>query len=118
MEKEPWLDETALEKLYALGGEELVGKMIRLFLENVPKRIAAATNGEKSGDLRVVEQAAHSIQSSAGNLGASRLLATAVDLERAAGKQQAEQVSALLPRLQQTFEQVKSYLEEKKEKKP
>jgi len=58
-----------LARLEKLGGPTFVRKMIGLFLEIVPQRLQAIEQGLARGDLAAVEQAAHALKSSAGNLG-------------------------------------------------
>jgi HPt (histidine-containing phosphotransfer) domain-containing protein len=93
-------DPAALERLRELGGEPLVQKLIDLFLENTPKRIQTAIEGERSGAWREVERAAHSIKSSLANLGFEGVRALALELEEAAERKDAETVGPLLGELQ------------------
>lgn len=78
------LDPEALERLRRLGGNDLVRRMGELFLAVGEDRRAAARAGLESGDLESLERAAHSLKSSAGNMGAATLMERAGDLERAA----------------------------------
>lgn len=114
MSLEPTMDRAALEKLRALGGVPLLTKMIDLFLENTPKRIAAAHGGEKSGDWYEVERAAHSLKSSAANLGLTDLQSLAREIEDLAERRQPEKVGPLLRELESRFPAVKVRLEEEK----
>jgi HPt (histidine-containing phosphotransfer) domain-containing protein len=83
MENGDALDGSALERLTRIGGEKLVTQMIMLFLQHGPERIEQAVTGYASGDMRAIEHAAHSLKSSAGNLGASRLQLAAAAVEEA-----------------------------------
>jgi len=105
------LDPAALERLRELGGEALVIKMIDLFLENTPKRIQAAFDGDRKGDWHEVERAAHSIKSSAANLGFEGLRSLAYELEGAAERRNAEGVAPLLHELEAAFPSVRAALE-------
>ncbi|HXX93164.1 MAG TPA: Hpt domain-containing protein [Planctomycetota bacterium] len=92
------LDPAALDRLRELGGVALLSKMIDLFLENTPKRIQAALEGERTGNWHEVERAAHSIKSSAANLGLAGLRSLAQQVEALA---EVEESGPLLPLLQE-----------------
>ncbi len=114
MSLEPTVDRAALEKLRTLGGVALLTQMIDLFLENTPKRIAAAQGGEKSGNWYEVERAAHSLKSSAANLGLTDLQSLAREIEDLAERRQSEKVIPLLHELESRFPAIKLRLEEEK----
>lgn len=80
----PLLDPGALDRLNEWGGDVLVARMIDLFLELGPERLEAIQAAVSSGDLEQIERVAHSLKSSAANLGAERLRARAAELESAA----------------------------------
>ena len=71
-----------LEQLRRLGGDKLVADLIDLFGELAPQRLAAVRAGLAAGDAAAVALAAHSLTSSAGNLGLAEMQALAADLER------------------------------------
>jgi HPt (histidine-containing phosphotransfer) domain-containing protein len=81
----PVLDEAALVRLRRIGGPDLVRRLIELYLSNVEDRIGTLTRGVAEGDAVQVELAAHTMKSSAGNVGAIRLQHTAEALELSAG---------------------------------
>ncbi|HEX6134850.1 MAG TPA: Hpt domain-containing protein [Longimicrobiales bacterium] len=74
MTAEAVLSADALERLRRIGGTKLLLDMIALYLDSGPGRIRALLDGAEAGDASRVERAAHSLKSSAGNLGALRLL--------------------------------------------
>ncbi|HUP20347.1 MAG TPA: Hpt domain-containing protein [Gemmatimonadota bacterium] len=78
------LDPVALDRLRRLGGDELVREMARLFVRLGAERLAAAREGLGRDDPEVVERAAHSLKSSAGNVGAGALAEAADRAEQAA----------------------------------
>ena len=80
----PELDPAAIERLRRLGGDALAGKMASLFLELAPERLRAAREGLAAGDHDAIRRAAHSLKSSAGNIGANAILEDADRLEDAA----------------------------------
>lgn len=69
----PETDPEALERLRRFGGDKLLGDMIILFLDAVPRRLAAARSGHACGDLHVVEHELHALKSSSAQLGALRM---------------------------------------------
>jgi CheY-like chemotaxis protein len=72
MDKGNFLDRTVLARLGKLE-PNLPRKLVDLFLEHTPGRLDSALAGGRAGDWKAVEAAAHSLKSSAGNLGAHRL---------------------------------------------
>jgi HPt (histidine-containing phosphotransfer) domain-containing protein len=94
------LDPSALERLEAWGGAALVARMIDLFLDLGEDRLEQIRSGTRDGEVEQVERAAHSLKSSAANLGAQRLRAAAAALEAAAiarEHEDIERLSAALP---------------------
>ena len=64
------IDEGALDRLSEWGGEELIERMIRIFLDHAPTRVEEIRSGVETGEIGETEKGAHSLKSSAGNLGA------------------------------------------------
>jgi HPt (histidine-containing phosphotransfer) domain-containing protein len=85
MSEAPVLDPAALARLRKLGGTALVRQMIELYLANGAERIGLVRDGAAAGDAALVERAAHTMKSSAGNLGAVHLQRSAEALESLAG---------------------------------
>lgn len=108
------LDPAAVARLRDLGGDALLTQLIDLFLQNTPKRIQAALEGEQSGNWHEVERAAHSIKSSAANLGFGGLQALAFQIEQLAERARAEAISPLLQELADVYPAIKNRLEELK----
>jgi len=69
----PDTDPEALTRLRHFGGSRLLGDMIALFLESMPRRLAAARGGLSRGESKVVEHELHALKSSAAQLGAVRM---------------------------------------------
>ncbi|HYR58297.1 MAG TPA: Hpt domain-containing protein [Chthoniobacteraceae bacterium] len=97
--------------LNRIGGSEFVAKMIGLFLEEAPQRIAAARAGEQSRRFEDIAAAAHSLKSSAHTLGASKLSRLAEKLEQLAGREQMDAIPALLREVEESFSAAKAWLE-------
>jgi HPt (histidine-containing phosphotransfer) domain-containing protein len=105
------LEHSALDRLREWGGEKLLGQMIRLFLANAPGRMTQIREGIGGGDIKESEKGAHSLKSSAANVGAQQVRAIAADMERAAAGGDTAAVSALLPSLESAFSQAVTALE-------
>jgi HPt (histidine-containing phosphotransfer) domain-containing protein len=108
------LDETALERLKALGGDELLAEMIDLFLEHGTERLQAALAGRRGGDRAAIERAAHSLKSTAGNLGAQALQRTAQAVELVAASAEEPALEELMHELEARFAEVRAALVEQR----
>ncbi len=75
------LDASILDRLYEWGGDELKQKMIELFLEHAPERMDGIRQGLDGGDMELAERSAHSLKSSAANLGAQAVRHLAARIE-------------------------------------
>lgn len=105
------LEHSALDRLKEWGGDKLLGQMIRLFLENAPGRMAQIRAGVNGGDVKESEKGAHSLKSSAANVGAHRVRSIAADMERVAAGGDPAAVLALLPSLESAFSEAIAALE-------
>ena len=106
------MDPMAIGRLRTLGGEGLLSKMIDLFLEHSPRRIQAAHEGRKAGNWYEVERAAHSMKSSAANLGLTGLQGLAREIEELSIHQEAGRVDPLLGEIESIFPAIRVRLEE------
>lgn len=77
-------DTSAIARLERIGGAKLVRQMIGLYLDNGPARVQSILDGVAADDAARVELAAHTLKSSAGNVGAVHLQHTAQLVETAA----------------------------------
>lgn len=94
------IDRGAHDRLLEWGGTKLLLQMIRLFLENADERMELIATGFREGEARKVEHGAHSLKSSAANVGAVRLGSIAADMEDRASRGDLEGAEALHPALQ------------------
>jgi HPt (histidine-containing phosphotransfer) domain-containing protein len=62
-----------LRQLTPPGEPDVLLEVLKLFLEEVPARIARLRNAWTAGNIQEVHRAAHSLKGSAGNIGARRL---------------------------------------------
>ena len=97
------IDRAALERLEEWGGSKLSREIVHLFLENGPVRmdqIRVAIEGE---DLDQPERGAHSLKSSAANVGAQHVQRLAGEVELAASGSNLQGVRDLIPNLEQAY---------------
>lgn len=93
------VDPAAVERLLRIGGPEFVVEMIDLFLEHAPARTAAARDALEAGDMTALYRAAHSLKSTAANLGARSLQEIAAQVEALAADGDAEAAAPLLAKM-------------------
>lgn len=105
------IDPAALKRLEDWGGTKLSHEIVRLFLENGPTRVDQIRGAMDGEDLDVPERGAHSLKSSAANVGAKQLQEVAGELEAAASSGDLERFRDLIPKLDQTFAQAVHELE-------
>ncbi|MDX1646643.1 MAG: Hpt domain-containing protein [Longimicrobiales bacterium] len=105
------IDPQALERLREWGGEKLAAQMVRLFLKNSGTRMDQIRNGVGNGDPEETERGAHSLKSSAANIGADALRILATRIEAAALEGQLEKMQELLPPLEGAYASVMVALE-------
>ncbi|MCQ8181249.1 response regulator [Methylomonas sp. SURF-1] len=77
-------DSAELRSLRQIGGDELVAEVLRLFRENAAQQIRAIATAIENRQSTEVRQAAHSLKSTAANIGAAQLAELARNLEHAA----------------------------------
>ena len=109
------LDPAAIERLRRLGGDEFAVKMIDLFFDFTGQKLAEARQALADGRFEALAKAVHPVQSSAGNVGASRVQALAARLELLALEPTAEPMSPLLAELGDAFAAVRPDLEQRKQ---
>lgn len=80
------IDPAAHERLLEWGGSKLLREMVRLFLENSGERMQLIATGFAEADARKVEHGAHSLKSSAANVGAERVRGFAMEMEERASR--------------------------------
>ncbi len=105
------LEPAALDRLFRIGGQEFVIEMIELFLEHAPQRVEAAGTGFAEGDMSTVYRAAHSLKSTAANLGARSLQDVAARLEERAAAKEVEGMASLLDELKRSYQRLRPELE-------
>ncbi|MDB5082070.1 MAG: domain S-box protein [Chloroflexi bacterium] len=104
------LDEAVLQnllKLQSVSGTDVLGKVIDLFSENTPKRLAELKESINLNDANALARIAHSLKGSSGNVGASHLATLLAELEDLNREGNMDRVTGLLGRIETEFEQAK-----------
>jgi two-component system, OmpR family, sensor histidine kinase TorS len=102
--EQPWVDCRALiEDLQALGPERMQ-KLVDLFLESTPQRMAAIADAIGQGDFEALGFAAHGLKSAATSLGLMRLADRLEAMETAAAGGQAQTVRGLHRDLESVYQ--------------
>ena len=97
------LDPAALDRLREWGGEKLLGQMVRIFIENSPTRMKLIREGASGGDIKEAERGAHSLKSSAANLGLETFRTAAAEMEALAASGNVQGAAELLPSLEDAY---------------
>ena len=106
------LDQAALDRLREWGGDKLLEQMVRLFLDNSLTRMEQIRAGAQGGDIKEAEKGAHSLKSSAANIGAEQLRVLAASMEHQAADGEVAACGALLAELEDAYKQARAALEE------
>ena len=104
------LDPGALARLKEWGGEKLVSQMIRLFLKNSGTRMDQIRKGVAEEDPQESEWGAHSLKSSAANIGAEGLRSLATNVESASLDKDMDRLRELLPEIEGAYSVVMAEL--------
>lgn len=115
MSGDPVVDHAAIERLGRIGGVDLVRRMLDLYLTNGIDRLRAVSECAQAGDVTGVERAAHTMKSSAGNVGAIRLqrIAERVEATAAEGVIDRALVTKLLHEFEESTRELRLVLEER-----
>lgn len=104
------LDAAVLERLVRIGGQDLLIRMIDLYLEHAPARMDAIRRAAGGRDWAGLYQAAHSLKATAGNVGARALQEKVGRLEHRATDSDAAAVGAMLGDVEELFEEARTEL--------
>jgi len=111
MNEIPLIDQNQMERLNEWGGKDLQRKMIELFLTHANERLGQIKQGASGGNAEMAETGAHTLKSSAGNVGAQRVQRLAQDAEGLAEAGQLEDLMELMPSLEEEFQAACGVLE-------
>ena len=103
MSNQSCIDEAAIAQIREIGGNELLVKLIDLFVEYVGGRLVAARCAVQQDNIDAVRDAVHPIKSSAANLGARHVREIAQQIEQLAKLNNARHIPARLDDLDGAF---------------
>jgi HPt (histidine-containing phosphotransfer) domain-containing protein len=84
----PVIDDVVIARLFQLRdqvarpGEDVLGELLDLFVQDTRVRLATIRSALASGDAEARRLAAHALKGSAGNVGASRVARLAASVEK------------------------------------
>ncbi len=108
------LDESRLEFIRSMqrpGKPDLVGKVVRLYLDRTPELVDAISAAVADRDARALQTAAHSLKSSSANLGAIRVAEASRMLEQFAREGELDGADEALAMLRDAWPPVRAGLE-------
>jgi len=111
----PVLDTAVIEGLRELGGDDdpgLVLELIEMFLDDAPSRLSEMMQGLEAGDLELMTRSAHTLKSSAANMGAMLLSSICKELEAAARAQDVARYAAMTEACQEIYDRSEKALRE------
>lgn len=101
----PLIDSAQMDRLHEWGGKELQTKMADLFLTHAKERMDQIREGLSTSQPETAETGAHTLKSSAGNVGAQRVQRLAQEAETLAEEGNLEGIQSLLPNLEKAFDE-------------
>lgn len=107
----PVLDPAVIASLRQLtppGEPDVLNEVLQLFLEDVPVRIARLRAAWQAGNPVEVQRAAHSLKGSAGNIGATDLLAVCRQLDDHSKSGDLSSLAALVASLDAEYARVEA----------
>jgi HPt (histidine-containing phosphotransfer) domain-containing protein len=108
------IDMRVIADLRELGGDDdpgLLAELIELFLSDAPARIRELETGLASGEIKLVERAAHTLKSSSANIGALNLSALCKRIEELARNQQKDAIKSLVADTTKSFSEAEAVLQ-------
>ncbi len=112
----PLIDTAQMDRLKEWGGKELQTKMVDLFLTHARDRMDQIREGLSTSQPETAETGAHTLKSSAGNVGAQKVQQLAQEAEMLAEEGNLEGLQTLMPSLEQEFDAacgaLKEFIEE------
>jgi HPt (histidine-containing phosphotransfer) domain-containing protein len=97
-----------LRQLNMPGEPDVLSEVLRLFLDEVPPRIARLCNAWETGNIQELQRTAHSLKGSAGNVGAHGMAEVCKQLEGAGKSGSIDSAGQLIAALDVEFDKVKA----------
>jgi HPt (histidine-containing phosphotransfer) domain-containing protein len=96
----------SLRQLTAPGEPDVLAEVLKIFLEDVPKKIRSLQLAAEAGDAGQVARLAHSLKGSSGNIGATSMMDVCRRIDDLAKAGDLEGVTPLLPTLTDEYHRV------------
>ncbi len=109
-------DESVVDQLRELGGDALVHKLFKTFVDHAPIRREGLRSAVESGDDEALARAVHSLRSSSAMLGLMTLSELSGELETMADAGRIDELVARLPELERQLDEMVELLAEKLER--
>jgi HPt (histidine-containing phosphotransfer) domain-containing protein len=106
----PSCDRGALARLRGWGGMPLVHDLVHLFGSITPGRLRTVRTALDSGDSPAAEAAAHTLGSSAGQLGAARMQRLCMQIEALSASGRVADALPLLPEMEDEYQRHRAWL--------
>ncbi len=104
----PVLDPEIQGELATVGGAELPKQLLDMFVGDAPNQIAGIRSSMAANDAEGVRKNAHSMKGAAASIGASRVEATARELEMAAREGELARLPELAERVSKALDELKA----------
>lgn len=104
------IDPLFLTRLQELGGPKLASELVGMYLIRGVQLLDTISNGIEKKDITIIKNAAHSLISSAGNLGGKKVSELAKHIENAAIDNQLDDIPNLLSNLISAHDDFQAYL--------
>ncbi len=101
-----------LRELQEEGEPDILAELCELFLEDVPTQLEALREAAEGGDASSVEQVAHTLKGSCGNMGALKMSNICAELQDIGHSEELSRAIVLVERLGAEFGQVRPALED------
>jgi len=106
----PVFDECSLMSRL-MNDRDLASTVVGAFLQDYPVQLALLSKRLSEADADGARRQAHKMKGAAASISAGRLRMSALEIERAAGVGELQSAVALMPRMTEEFEQLKTTLQ-------
>jgi len=107
------LDHSVLKSIRSLqrqGAPDMIARVIGMYMDRTPKMMESLREAVAAGRASAMQEAAHSLKSSSGNVGAMNLVALCKELEQMGRENSLQSASEVLTRIEAEYEAVRKAL--------
>ena len=106
------IDRDVFQRLNQLGGNKLTDGLIQMYLSRTPEKIQIIQQGIDDTEFGKIENVAHTLISSAGNLGGMLVSKLSAKIEAAAMARDLTTITQVFPALTEADQEFREYLEQ------